>query len=174
MNTISKECLQGIISSVLWIFSGGSDSVCLLLLSSCVKSRSRSSVNTAEDPPLIHWVSGGGGGGLLTRDTHMKKLKQMSLVKKCWHTMKTQTKWWREFVEIRADDQVMWTWSRDLCSRGNRSLPVSVCCTRLPPPHLNQEEDLMLLSCSAVKHKLWRSSGDESLDSTCWSETSLD
>ena len=37
-----------------------------------------------------------------------------------------------------------------------------------PPSHLDQEEDLMLLSCSAVKHKLWRSSGDESLDST-WS-----
>ena len=61
--------------------------------------------------------------------------------------------------------------------RGNTSLPVSVCCTRLPPlspepgggseAGVNESENL-LLSCSAVKHKLWRSSGDDSLDLT-WS-----
>ena len=32
----------------------------------------------------------------------------------------------------------------------------------------------MLLSCSAVKHKLWRSSGDESLETSLWRRVSGD
>ena len=130
--------------SGLWIFSGGSHSVCLLLLSSCRKSRSRSSVDTAEDPPLIHWGGGGvSGEEVLTHDEDHRRRGEESL--------------WRSELKVSGDVNMI-TWP--LQQRWQVTSCLCVLHPAAPPPSPEPgggSDAAELFSCETqTLEKLWR------------------